>query len=107
MFYQSKIISFSFFLLACVNGLFASGISDVSLIQLDVNIANQETNLKYQKKQALEVYSVSLANMHADSVQILKKMALINAELNRPKDAFIYANRYILNSFDFKVFEND
>ena len=42
-----------------------------------------------------------------DSIPIYKNLAIINAELNDPKQAYEYTNKYIMNSLDFSILSND
>ena len=45
-------------------------------------------------------------NKHPDSVNIFKTLALLNAELEQPKDAYKYTLKYINNTFDFSILKD-
>lgn len=77
------------------------------VIQIDSLI--YEKNIDYDMTQLdlLVLYEEALSNKHADSVNIFKKLAILNAELEQPKDAYIYTNKYINNTLDLSILKNE
>lgn len=65
------------------------------------NISNDMTQLEL-----LVLYNDALAEKHPDSIKIFKSLAVLNADLNQPKDALIFTEKYINNSFDFSILNN-
>jgi AraC-like DNA-binding protein len=57
-------------------------------------------------KDLLEFNNIAL-KQNVDSVPVFKKLAIINAELKNPEQAFQYANKYINNTLDFSILHND
>jgi AraC-like DNA-binding protein len=55
----------------------------------------------------LNTYKEELNNKPADSIEIFKKIGLINAQLNFPQKSFDYTLKYIENSADISILNND
>ncbi|MDO5978327.1 helix-turn-helix domain-containing protein [Flavivirga spongiicola] len=62
------------------------------------NISNDMTQLEL-----LILYNDALAEKHPDSIKIFKKLAILNADLDQPKDAYIFTKKYINNTLDFSI----
>lgn len=74
---------------------------------LDNVIPQQDSiRVKFLEK-ALIAYKKELNSKPADSVEILKNMGLISAELKRPKEALDFTQRYINNSADISILNKD
>ena len=54
----------------------------------------------------LVLYENAANEKHPDSVNIFKALALLNAEMDQPQDAFKYTEKYINNTFDFSILKD-
>ena len=55
----------------------------------------------------VEVYQDALEQKHTDSINIFRNLAILNAELEQPKDALKFTEKYIQNTLDFSILKND
>lgn len=85
-----------------------------SNVQEAINYVNQVDykakaleNYKEEGLQDLLEFNKNELKQNVDSVPVFKKLAIINAELKNPEQAFQYANKYINNTFDFSILHND
>ncbi|GAA3602659.1 helix-turn-helix domain-containing protein [Flavivirga amylovorans] len=65
------------------------------------NISNDMTQLEL-----LVLYKDALIEKHPDSVKIFKELAILNANLNQPKDAYTFTKKYIDNTLDVSILNN-
>lgn len=42
-----------------------------------------------------------------DSIEVFKQLAILNADLEQPEDAFVYTEKYISNTLDFSILYNN
>ncbi|MEJ2112569.1 MAG: AraC family transcriptional regulator [Flavobacteriaceae bacterium] len=104
MFNQLKILHFLLCYLIAFNSLFATENStSVKLLQIDSLITQHDSTKVDDQKRMLVLYEKALDENHSDSVNIFKKVALLNAELNHPGEAFTFTEKYINNALDFSV----
>lgn len=77
------------------------------ILQIDSLI--NETSIKYDLDQLdlLILYHEALKENRTDSITLFKKVALLNAELEQPKDAYLYTKKYINNTLDFTILNNN
>lgn len=78
----------------------------MSFKQTDHSVNVQDNYKEEGFKELLSSNKGALKN-GIDSVPIYKNLAIINAELNNPQQAFKFTNKYINNSLDFSVLSND
>lgn len=67
----------------------------------EINIDNDMNQLEL-----LVLYEDAAKKNHPDSINIYRKLALLNAELEQPQDAFKYTEKYINNTFDFSILKD-
>lgn len=72
--------------------------NEIDSLLKEVNIDNDMNQLEL-----LVLYNDAANRKHPDSINIYKKLALLNAELEQPKDALKYVKKYINNTFDFSI----
>ncbi|MDO5971295.1 helix-turn-helix domain-containing protein [Flavivirga aquimarina] len=75
----------------------------LALVQIDSLIEQKNISNDMAQLELLILYNDAIANKHSDSIRIFKKLAIINADLDQPKDAFIYTEKYINNTLDFSI----
>lgn len=75
----------------------------LSLPQLDSLMHLQDEIDFEEKRNTLKLYKSALSKKHPDSVNIFKKVALLNAKLDNEEEAAIYARKYMDNSLDFSL----
>ncbi len=84
---------------------------DLAEYETSINQINHFINVqKIYKEQGLNNLLKSnnlVLKQNPDSTEVLKKLAIINAELGKSKPAFEYTNKYIENSLDFSILDND
>ena len=82
--------------------------SKSSLIQNKIDSLIQEKNINFDMTQLelLTLYQDAFYSNHKDSIQIFKKLALLNAELEQPKDAYLFTEKYINNTSDFSIIDD-
>jgi len=76
---------------------------DFTLSQIDSLMVDQDSILAEDNKKALIVYERALEQNHSDSINIFKKIAIINAELKHPNLAYIFTEKYINYTYDFSI----
>ncbi|GAA3647533.1 helix-turn-helix domain-containing protein [Flavivirga jejuensis] len=108
MLYNSKILLFVLCLFVVTpNKLVASpelnSNSNLFLIQIDSLIKQKNISNDMTKLELLVLYNDALFEKHPDSVSIFKNLAIINADLNQPKDALVFTKKYINNTLDFSI----
>lgn len=108
---RSKIllVFFSFFILG--NNLAAQLVhgkvyNNPQLTQLDSLLNEVDRDNNMNQLQLLVLYENAANEKHSDSIHIFKKLALLNAEMNQPNDAFRYTKKYIENTFDFSILKD-
>ncbi len=75
-------------------------------IQIDSLILEKSINSDMTQLELLILYEDAWVQKHPDSINILKKLALLNAELEQSEDALFYTEKYIKNTFDFSILAN-
>ncbi|OEK07837.1 hypothetical protein A8C32_15250 [Flavivirga aquatica] len=101
---NSKILFIALCLFSISNKLLA--IPNLSLIQIDSLIQEKNINNDMAQLELLVLYNDALTKKHSDSIKIFKKLAILNANLNQPKDAFLFTEKYINNTLDFSILNN-
>ena len=104
MFNFSK-ISLIFLLFVLPNHLIAETIS-IQSVQIDSLIKEKNTNNDMTQLELLVLYNEALKEKPKDSIDIFRQLAILNADLDQPKDAFIYTEKYISNTLDFSILDN-
>jgi len=79
----------------------------LTLYEMEDDQARLDSIRRNTLRNALIAYKAELEDHPADSVEIFKNIGLISAELNLPKDAFEYTQKYIRNSADISVLGRD
>ncbi|WP_338359405.1 helix-turn-helix transcriptional regulator [Yeosuana marina] len=79
---------------------------ETSINQIN-HFINTQKGYKEQEFQNLLESNNLVLKQNPDSTEVLKKLAIINAELGKSKPAFEYTNKYIKNSLDFSILAND
>lgn len=106
---RSKITCFVllFAVLIC-NTARAKGYSipSFSISQIDSLIQEKTINNNMTKLELLVLYQNAWENKHPDSIIVFKNLAILNAELDQPKDALFFTDKYITNTLDFSVLKN-
>ncbi len=108
---QTKILIFFLSLFILVNKLTAQVLDEnISFKnqQTEIDSLLNEVNIDSDMNQLelLVLYNDAANNNHPDSINIYKKLALLNAELEQPKDALKYTKMYINNTFDFSILKD-
>ena len=80
-----------------------STITNNSLIQIDSLIEKKNIDYNILKLDLLILNENLLKSKSPDSIEIFKKLALLNAEFEQEKDACKFTDKYIINSFDFTI----
>ncbi|MEP3838772.1 MAG: helix-turn-helix domain-containing protein [Algibacter sp.] len=75
--------------------------------QLDSLLNEVNHNNDMNQLGLLVLYEQAANSKHPDSVNIFKKLALLNADLEQPKDAYKYTLKYIYNTFDFSILKDN
>ncbi len=80
----------------------------LSLFQVQIDSLIYEKSINYDMTQLelLTLYHEAFDANHKDSIQIIKKLALLNAELEQPEDAYFFTKKYINNTLDFSILNN-
>ncbi len=78
----------------------------VRSIQIDSLIEEKTIDNSLTRLELLVLYQDALLEKPNDSIDIFKNLALLNAELNQPKDAEIYSEKYITSTLDFNILSN-
>ncbi|MCF7559186.1 helix-turn-helix domain-containing protein [Sabulilitoribacter multivorans] len=105
---QSKKYFFVFFLCVFTIKLFAIPELPSFLRQSKIDSLIQEKSINNDMTQLelLVLYHNAWIEKHPDSINIFKKLALLNAELEQPNDAYIFTEKYINNTLDFTVLDD-
>lgn len=85
---------------------FSSFTSSLNQVQIDSLILEKNINYDMTQLELLTLYQEAFYNNHKDSIQIFKKLALLNAELEQPEDAYLFTKKYIHNTLDFSILNN-
>lgn len=105
--YQSKILFLVLTIFFISNRLVANSLSEniscPSLIQTDSLIREMTINHDMTQLDLLVLYENAISEKHADSIRIFKKIALLNAEMEQPEDAYNFTQKYINNTLDFSI----
>lgn len=75
-------------------------------VQIDSLIYEKSINYDMTQLELLTLYHEAFNANHKDSIQIIKKLALLNAELEQPEDAYFFTKKYINNTLDFSILNN-
>ncbi|UKM64973.1 helix-turn-helix transcriptional regulator [Flavobacteriaceae bacterium GSB9] len=102
MFSRPKILFVVFSLVVIFNGFSATP----SLYQIDSLIHEKNMSHDMTKLDLLVLYEEALIEGSKDSLNIFKDLALLNAELEQPEDAYSYTKKYIDNTLDFSILNN-
>lgn len=84
----------------------SSNITNASLFQIDSLIKQKNINNDMTKLDLLVLYQKAYEQGHQDSVKILKNLSLLNADLEQPKDAYIFTKKYIQSTLDFSILKD-
>ena len=110
MLYNSKIIFFVLCLFVISNKLVAAPKlktnPNLFLIQIDSLIKQKNISNDMTQLELLILYNEALAEKHPDSIQIFKNLAILNADLDQPKDAYVFTEKYINNTHDFSILKD-
>ncbi len=107
MAHQSKILTI--ILCLFVFGINCNAITDfdpIRAIQIDSLIEEKNIDNSLTKLELLVLYQDALQEIPKDSLEVFKNLALLNAELNQPRDAQLYSEKYITNTLDFDILTN-
>ncbi|MFY0712508.1 helix-turn-helix transcriptional regulator [Seonamhaeicola sp. NFXS20] len=74
--------------------------------QIDSIIREKSINNDMTQLELLVLYQNAWLQKHPDSVNIIKKLAILNAELEQPEDALKFTEKYIQNTLDFSILKN-
>ncbi|GAB1858138.1 hypothetical protein MHTCC0001_29750 [Flavobacteriaceae bacterium MHTCC 0001] len=74
--------------------------------QIDSLIKEKTKKNGLTKLDLLVLYQDALNIKPEDSIKIFKNLALLNAEMDQPKDAQFFSEKYIKNTLDFKILNN-
>ncbi|MBU3821955.1 helix-turn-helix domain-containing protein [Flavobacteriaceae bacterium XHP0103] len=74
--------------------------------QIDSLIKERSADHEITKLDLLVLYEDALTVERQDSVEIYKKLAVLNAELEQPKDTYVYTEKYINNTLDFSILKD-
>ena len=105
MLFQSKISTLICFFFILFEGAFAL-VKPLVLMQIDSLLTQQDRTRIEAEKKSLILYEEALKENHSDSIYIFKKLAVLNAELDHPQQAFLFAEKYISNTTDFSILHN-
>lgn len=107
---QSKIFILVSFLVSVLHvqasSLFVFNTQSLNQVQIDSLINEKSINFDMTQLELLTLYHDAILNKRNDSIQIFKKLAILNAELEQPDDAYIYTRKYINNTLDFSILNN-
>ncbi len=110
MLYNSKILFFVLCLFVISNKLVATPKSNTTsrlfLTQIDSLIKQKNISNDMTQLELLILYHDAIAQKHPDSIKIFKSLAILNADLNQPKDAYVFTKKYINNTLDFSILNN-
>ena len=105
MLLQPKIFTFICFFFVLSEGALAL-VNPLVIMQIDSLLTQQDSTKIEVEKKSLILYEAALKENHSDSISIFKKLAVLNAELDHPKQAFVYAEKYINNTTDISILHN-
>ena len=74
--------------------------------QIDSLINEKNVNQSETQLDLLILYQEALKEERKDSIQVFKNLALLNADLVQPEDAYKYTVKYINHTLDFSILEN-
>lgn len=74
--------------------------------QIDSLIRERNSDHEITKLDLLVLYKDALTVKRLDSVEIYKKLAVLNAELEQPEDSYFYTEKYIHNTLDFSILQD-
>jgi len=79
----------------------------LSSYSIDIAIQKPDSIRSIYLVNALNTLKNDLKNKPADSIEIFGQIGLVSAELNRPKEALDYTQKYINNTADISILEKD
>jgi AraC-like DNA-binding protein len=101
---QVNILYFAFCILgSVVNLVHGSEVERLDFTQSDSLIQEKHNNSVLGSLDLLVLYQEAIKEKRHDSIVIFKNLALLNANLDQPKDAKIYSEKYIKNTLDFDI----
>lgn len=74
--------------------------------QIDSLIRERNSDHEITKLDLLVLYKDALTVNRPDSVEIYKKLAVLNAELEQPEDSYFFTEKYIHNTLDFSILKD-
>ncbi len=111
MLYRYKILFFTIFLFVLPNRIQADNKTkiekSISIEQVDRLIRELEVERNDVQQNYLSIYEKALSDKSLDSIEIFKQLALLNAKLNNPEEAYVFTEKYISNSIDFSILKSD
>ena len=87
------------------NNLYAISIGNNELPQskIDSLIIEKNINNDMTQLELLVLYHDAWENKNPDSINIFKNLATLNAELEQPKDSYLFTEKYIKNTLDLSI----
>ncbi len=90
------------YLFALPNRIYAATYN-IQSIQTDSLIREKTINKDMTQLELLVLYQNALKEKTKDSIEVFKQLAILNADLEQPEDAFVYTEKYISNTLDFSI----
>ncbi len=104
MLIRLKIVIFIFLICIISNNTYAISFDATPrVIQLDSLIQEKNINNDLTQLDLLVLYENAISEKHPDSINIFKKLSILNAELEQPRDALLFTEKYIINTLDFSI----
>ncbi|WP_166962959.1 helix-turn-helix domain-containing protein [Yeosuana marina] len=109
MFHQSKSIYVLFIILVFSTKLIAKPKTTLSVFQIQIDSLIQKKTIDNELTQLdlLILYENALKEQTSDSINVFKNLAKINAHLEQLDDAYTYTEKYINNSLNFSILNDD
>lgn len=77
-----------------------------NVTQIDSLIETKNMNNEMARLDLLTLYQNALEQKHPDSIKVVKNLAILNAELEWPKEAALFAEKYIKETLDLSILNN-
>ncbi len=104
MLVQSKNIAILFVVLVLALKINAhSSVKTAVVFQVDSLIEEKKTDRALGSLDLLVLYQEAIKEKRDDSIVVFKNLSLLNAKLKQPKDAKIYAEKYIKSTLDISL----
>ncbi|WP_221930750.1 helix-turn-helix domain-containing protein [Changchengzhania lutea] len=81
-------------------------IKTITQIQIDSLIKEKSIDNDMTQLELLILYENAIREKHQDSINIFKTLAILNAHLEQPADAFSFTEKYINNTLDFLILDD-